>query len=570
MSGKGVFNLVLHSHLPYARLAGRWPHGEEWLHEAATETYLPLLQTLYNLKAENIPVRLTIGLSPVLCEQLNDPIVLDNLVTYLDAKIDAAKRDMEYFGSRTDSDAEHLGMLAQWYKESYEAVKQAFIERFQKDIIGAFRRLQDEGYIELMVSVGTHAYLPLLNRDSSIVAQLKAGIASHERFFGRKPTVMWLPECAYRPAYITDDNIARPGLETLLAELGIKVFFSETHTITGGQPVGLAAGDAIGPYGAVRRQYVIPTVEVMPERDTSTFRAYYVSQSIAGTTSQAHSGVIVLGRNNETGQQVWSSERGYPGDFDYREFYKKSGISGLPYWRVTGDNVPLDDKDFYYPDWAAFKVDQHAEHFAHLVGDLLRDYHRRTGETGILVSSYDTELFGHWWFEGIRWLEQVLRHLVDDPEVNLTTTTTALETAPPQLTLHLPESSWGTGGAHFTWDNNDTRWMWQHIAETELRMEQLANRYINPTDDEKLVLNQAAREVLLMQSSDWQFLVTTGQARQYAIQRFTSHTERFQRLAKSLDHGQPDNDFALEMWEVDKVFPDIDYRWFRTPTKHPE
>jgi 1,4-alpha-glucan branching enzyme len=564
MSGKGAFNLVLHSHLPYARLAGRWPHGEEWLHEAATETYIPLLQTLYALKDDHIPFHLTLGLSPVLCEQLADSTVQANLVTYLDEKIAAATRDMGHFSTRTDKEAEHLSMLAQWHRDNFQAIKYAFLDRFQKDIIGAFRRLQDDGNIELMVSAATHAYLPLLSRDSSIMAQLKTGIASYERYFGRKPTVAWLPECAYRPAYITEDNLTRPGLETLLAQLGIKVFFSETHTITGGQPVGLAAGDAIGPYGAVRRQYVIPTTEAMPQRDTNTFRAYYVSQSIAGTDSQAHSGVAVLGRNNETGQQVWSSEQGYPGDFDYREFYKKSGVSGLPYWRVTGDNVSLDTKDFYYPDWAAFKVDQHAEHFAHLVGDLLRDYQRRTRETGILVASYDTELFGHWWFEGVRWLEQVLRHLVADPDVSMMTTSAAVETHPPHTTLHLPESSWGTGGAHFTWDNNETHWMWEHIAQAEIRMEQLANRFSAPSDDERLVLNQAAREVLLLQSSDWEFLVTSQQARQYAIQRFTSHTERFQRLATSLDSGQPDRAFALEMWEIDKVFPDIEYRWFAT------
>ncbi len=563
MSGKGVFNLVLHSHLPYARLAGRWPHGEEWLHEAAVETYIPLLQTLYALKDDQIPFHLTLGLSPVLCEQLADSTVQANLITYLDEKIAAATRDIGHFSARTDKEAEHLSMLAQWYRDNFQSVKQAFLDRFQKDIIGAFRQLQDDGHIELMVSAATHAYLPLLSRDSSIMAQLKTGIASYERYFGRKPKVVWLPECAYRPAYITEDNNTRAGLETLLAELGIQAFFSETHTITGGQPVGLAAGDAIGPYGAVRRQYVIPTTEAMPQRDTSPFKAYFVSQSIAGAASPAHSGVAVLGRNNETGQQVWSSERGYPGDFDYREFYKKSGVSGLPYWRVTGDNVALDNKDYYYPDWAAFKVEQHAEHFAHLVGDLLRDYQRRAGENGILVASYDTELFGHWWFEGVRWLDKVLRHLATDPEVVMLTTSAALDKYPPHTTLHLPESSWGTGGAHFTWDNSETHWMWQHIAETEIRIEQLANRFSQPTDDERLVLNQAAREVLLLQSSDWEFLVTSQQARQYAIQRFTSHTERFQRLANSLDAGQPDRAFALEMWETDKVFPDMDYLWFR-------
>ena len=593
----GAFTFVLHSHLPYARLAGRWPHGEEWIHEAASETYVPLLQTLYDLRDEGVRFHLTLGITPILAEQLADPDVLDHFDQYLDEKIEAAKKDMAYFEGQppaeqviestplvTDSavDVElpeevapakhieqpstadpHLRYLAEWYKNWYERIKADFDNRFNRDFIGSFKRLQDEGFIEITTSAATHGYLPLLGRDSSINAQLKTGVASYRRLFGRSPTGIWLPECAYRPAYITESGRKRPGLETFLANEGLKVFFSETHTITGGQPVGVAAGEVIGPYGAIKRRYVIPTARTVPERGATTYQAYYVSETIAGPNAEEHSGVAVIGRNNRTGMQVWSADWGYPGDFDYREFHKKAGTSGLQYWRVSGAKTDLAHKDYYHPDWAAYKVDQHAEHFVHLVGDLLREYHTQSGgRFGIISSNYDTELFGHWWFEGVTWLGKVLRHLANDPDVELTTASQYVTEHPPAEVLHIPEGSWGAGGTHFTWDNHETHWMWGPIHEVEQRMEALVAQFPNPSDDECYVLNQAAREKLLLESSDWPFLVTTGQAREYAIQRFSQHIERFDQLAQSLEEGRPDRALAEELWELDKVFPDIDYRWF--------
>lgn len=585
MSAIGAFTFVLHSHLPYARLAGRWPHGEEWIHEAASETYIPLLQSLYDLKEAGTRFRLTIGITPILGEQLADATVLDHFNDYLDEKIRAAEKDMALFQPLATADTPppttdllsktentdathdpHLHYLAGWYKSFYQDVKTAFNHRFGRDIIGAFRQLQDEGYLEIITCAATHGYLPLLERDSSIIAQLKIGVKTHERLFGRKPTGIWLPECAYRPAYVGGDGALRPGIEYFLAQEGIQVFFSETHTITGGQPVGVASGDVIGPYGVIKRRYVIPTNrQQMPKRTASTFRPYFVSDTTHGTSAEQHSGVAVIGRNNSTGQQVWSAEWGYPGDFDYREFHKKAGTSGLQYWRVTGAKVDLAHKDYYHPEWAAYKIEQHAEHFAHLVGDLLRDYNQQTGKFGLIASNYDTELFGHWWFEGVSWLALVLKHLAENPDVELMSATEYIHAHPADEVLHIPESSWGAGGTHFTWDNGETHWMWQPIHECEMRMENLANHYHHTSPDELFVLQQAARELLLLQSSDWPFLVTTGQAREYAIQRFSQHVERFKRLADSLDAGTPDRTFAEEMWELDKVFADIDYTYFRTP-----
>jgi 1,4-alpha-glucan branching enzyme len=562
MGNIGAFTFVLHSHLPYCRRAGRWPHGEEWLHEAAAETYIPLLNALYDLHEAGVPVKLTLGLTPILCEQLADSLVQRHFEQYVEEKIEAATGDVARFQDEGDAHAE---CLAVFYRDWYGGVLRSFKERYDRDLTGAFRRLQDAGVVEIITSAATHGYLPLLGADEAIRGQLKAGIASYRRLFGRAPRAIWLPECAYRPAYTTGDGSVRPGIESFLAAENLGSFFSETHTIEGGRPVGKAAGDAVGPYGAIVRNYVLPLDQFeLPDQPHTTYRPYYVVNTSPGVSGE-HSGVAVIGRNNRTGMQVWSADWGYPGDYDYREFHKKDHVSGLQYWRVTGPQVDLGRKDWYHPDWAQYKVGEHSRHFAWLVSDLLAQHHAETGQFGIIASNYDTELFGHWWFEGVDWIREALRLLAESDAVQLMTASEYLDAHPPEEVLALPEGSWGMGGGHWTWDNPETRWMWKPIREAEARMGQVASRKLQvASSDEEAVLNQAARELLLLESSDWPFLVTTGQAREYAIQRFTGHVERFEKLLESVEVGEPDRALAEELWELDKVFPDVDFRWWVT------
>jgi len=550
MAPIGAFTFVLHSHLPYARRAGRWPHGEEWLHEAAAETYIPLLDALYRLLEEGVPARLTLTLTPVLLEQLADADVQRNFKTYLTDRIAAAERDVTRFEA---AGAGQERTLALFYLDWYRHVLAQFEGPYGGNLVPAFKRLQDEGLLEIVTCAATHGYLPLLGRDESINLQLKTAVENYHAHFERYPRAIWLPECAYRPAYITDDGRVRPGLEHWLAMQDLRLFFAETHMIEGGHPVGVAAGEAIGPYGSITRRYLVPFTDVQPEQPATTFQPYYVS----GTD------VAVLGRNNTTGLQVWSADWGYPGDFDYREFHKKDGVSGLQYWRVTGAGVDLGQKELYHPDWAEGKVASHAEHFARLVESELAGYREQQGVAGIISANYDTELFGHWWFEGVAWLEGVLRKLAASEQVELVTASEYLEAHPPDVALNLPEGSWGAGGTHFVWDNADTHWMWPIIHGAEERMLEAVQRNPDAEGETERTLNQAARELLLLQSSDWPFLVTTGQAREYAIERFHGHVDRFEQLLDSLDPSGGETADVKALWEKDKVFPGIDFRWFQ-------
>jgi len=562
----GAFTFVLHSHLPYCRNAGRWPHGEEWLHEAALGTYLPLLMSLYELRQENCRFKLTLSLTPVLVEQLADLLIIEHLEEFIEEKIRRVQSDVNRFEKAGEG---HLLYVARFYLDRYQQILSAFRDRFNRNIVLAFKNLQDEGYIEITTSAATHAYLPLLERDSSIYAQLKTGVEGYRHHFMNSPRSVWLPECGYRPAFysgIEGTTYIKPGIEHFLSELGISCFFAETHTVEGGQPVGKAREEVIGPYSSIPRRYVVPLVGYWEPMQRTTYLPYWVQKPE----------VAVVGRNNRTGMQVWSAEWGYPGDFHYREFHKKDGISGLHYWKVTGAKVDLAWKEYYDPHWAARRVEEHSSHYSHLVEELLVNFYQESGNFGIVAAAYDTELFGHWWFEGVDWIKQVLRRLSENEIVELTTAAEYIEQHPPEDVLALPEGSWGLGGGHFTWQNVDNEWILPVVHSAELKMEEIVARHPDAKGVLKQVLNQAARELLLLQSSDWAFLITTGQAKEYATERFgyyaspnnyKGHVGKFYKLVGIIESGHYANEavqnLCQQFWEEDKIFPNIDYRHFK-------
>jgi 1,4-alpha-glucan branching enzyme len=495
---------------------------------------------LHELHHDGVKYHLTMSFSPILLEQLADPAHLEHFDQYLQEKIRFAEHDIAYFAEKSPDT--HLNFLAGWYKSWYENLRESFNKRFNRDIIGGFKTLAQAGLIELITSATTHAYLPLLKDDRSIKAQLQSAMIIHQRHFGTAPKGIWLPECAYKP-----------GMEKFVADMGLQFFFTEAHPITGGQPMGVASGDVLGLYGEVKRRYMPPPIAQIPLRkQIKTLRPHWVGEN------DMSSGVAVFGRDNRTGQQVWSNDWGYPADFDYRELRKKSGTGGLRYWRVTGAKVDLTHKDLYHPEWASYKVDQHAEHFVHIVGDVLREFYNESSEFGFIASTFPTDLFGYRWFEGVQWLGKVLRHLGNNPEIAFSTPSTYLAQYPPKTVLSLPESSWGYGGAHFMWSNAETEWMWRMIHQAESRMRILASEYGNPSDIQRQTLNRMVRQLMQLQTSDWLWHVTLIQEREYAIGRFYEFYEQFTKLADSLKL-----DIALPM-SADEAhgLMDVDYRWY--------
>jgi 1,4-alpha-glucan branching enzyme len=403
-----------------------------------------------------------------------------------------------------------------------------------------------------MSSAATHGYLPLFATDEAIEGQIRTGLRAHARHFGRPARAFWLPECAYRPAYLPDaarPEAVRPGLESFLAEHGVRVTFVETHAIEGGRPVGKSAEAVVG-YAPVPARTLVAPLDAADPGEMSTYHAYRLGDSA----------VAVLGRDNRTSMQVWAAETGYPGDAAYREFHRKDPVSGLQYWRVTGPGVGLGGKALYDPAAAEARIDAHADHFAATVSAHAADLAERHGGGGMIVAMYDTELFGHWWFEGPRWLVRTLRRLAASGAVQVTTPADWVAEHPPERAAAVPESSWGTGGAHHTWSNEKNAWVWPLLHAAEMRLTALADRFPAPDADRRIVLEQAARELLLMQSSDWPFLIATGQAAEYATLRFTEHAAKFHRLAFAA--GAPETSAAVldetaQIAEQDNVFPDL-------------
>lgn len=561
-SPRGYFALILHGHLPYVLAHGTWPHGTDWLVEAAAETYIPLLNVFRRLVSEGLSPQVTVGLTPVLTEQLADERFRREFLAYLHMKQEAARENEAEFNRRGEG---RLAELAHFWWRYYEDIERDFVERYREDLVGAFRELQDEGHIEIMTSAATHGYLPLLARDTSVQGQVRLGVASYRRHFGRDPAGFWLPECAYRPRYEWRRPVGeagqgpqlRKGIEEFLAEAGLRYTVVDSHLLAGGEALGVY----IDRFEALRRLWEQSQQGVVRRPTERTlYRAYLASSGGEGSAS-----VAVLGRDTRTAIQVWSGEHGYPGDYWYLEFHKKHFPGGLRYWRVTEREADLGRKAPYEPERVPERLREQADHFVDVIRGIVQEESRRQ-DLPVVCAPYDAELLGHWWFEGPEWLYQVLRRLARDEVVRPITCSRYLELAPPVEMVRLPEGSWGQGGFHWVWLNEWTEWTWRHIYEAEDRLADILERAAaEPGGELSAVLAQLVRELLLLQSSDWQFLITTWSARDYAENRFSRHFEDFRALAsvaeRLLDGGSmstAERGLLEVLAERDPVFPDLE------------
>jgi len=556
------FCLVLHMHLPMVINHGRWPHGSDWLCEATFECYLPLLETVHRLVAYGLSPKWTLNLSPVLTEQLASPEFQKELAFYYENVRRACVESREQFARQGEKE---IVALTHFWEEFYERMWELH-RRIGGDIPGTFAELQRAGHVEIITCAATHGYLPLLSRDESIHLQLRTAVETHRRHFGKAPRGIWLPELAYRPRYEWTpptgqqrgrDRRVRPGIEEMLAAHGLEYFVADAHLVAAGEPVFLYRD-----YLPRRGQ----TLERAPAAPLGEARSPYAPYRVASRGGTG--GAVAFIRDPRSTIQVWSRVHGYPGEYHFLEFHKKHFPGGLRFWRITDASGDLERRDVYEPKTALDKVGLQAGHFANLVRETLE----QAGPPGsaLVCAPYDAELFGHWWFEGPVWLERVARAMAREG-VTPMTLSEALAAVPPRVTLTLPEGSWGEGGDHRVWLNRDTEWTWDRVYSTEHEWaEQIAHR--DGSAEHRRVLTQAARELLLLQASDWQFLITTGSARDYAERRVAEHYAEFKRLselATSLRSGEPLSPEAAgslrRLEREDFVFPDLDPAWAEAP-----
>jgi 1,4-alpha-glucan branching enzyme len=522
----GFLTFTLHAHLPYVVNHGTWPHGMEWLHEAAAETYLPLLRVLARLERDGIGLHCNLNLSPVLMEQLAHPVFLAEFPKYVTRKIVSAREDEAFF---TQSGEAHYAETARFWLRFFQQALDDF-EALGGSIIEGFKHFHQAGLIEIITCGATHGYMPLLGTDESVRAQIRMAVATHEKHIGEHPRGIWVPECGYRPAGMwsfpvpnadgtpTPPASDRIGVEQALSESSLDYFFVDTHLVEESERIP-------SPYellnGEVPRD---PRVLAMTHHEyRSLYQPYYVD----GPYDKRYA-TTIFPRDPKTGLQVWSGDTGYPGDGNYVDFHKKRWPGGHRYWRVTGPKVDMGDKEPYYPHEAADKVKAHASHFVHLVYEALKSG-LHDPIPPILCSPFDAELFGHWWFEGPLWLEAVARTLHDFPiGIELISCSKYLERYPRAGFIAMHEGSWGAEGTNQVWMNPETSWTYTHIYPAELATRDICTAGAwRATEMGTRIVKQMCRELLLLESSDWQFLITTGAARDYAELRFLTHNDQF-------------------------------------------
>lgn len=521
---RGYLALFLHAHLPFVRHPEQEASLEEkWFFEALTESYLPLILSWEQLAEEGVNFKLNLSLSPPLLSMLTDPLLQERYQTYLNKLLALAAREKE----RTQQDPV-FSPLTDFYFRKLTRLEHAFREKYQRDLISPLARLQQRGYLEIITSCATHGYLPLILTLEAQLAQVRIGLELYAKLFGKMPAGIWLPECGYTP-----------GIEAILAREGIKYFLVASHGLLHARPQ---------------------------------------PQALVYAPVRLENGVAVFGRDWETSRQVWSRTEGYPGDPLYREFYRDIGFdldlaylepyltggirgdTGFKYYRITGKT---EHKEPYNPALAAKKAEEHAANFIFNREKQLEYWGEKTGTKPIVVAPYDAELFGHWWFEGPYWLEHVLRKAAEGKCVGLTTLKDYLEKYPPREEATLGLSSWGEGGYSRVWLNPTNDWTYPHLHRAEKKMVNLALTFPFPEALEERALNQAARELLLAQSSDWPFILNSGTTVEYATSRLKTHLNHFFELAASLEAKKIDAAFLAELEARDNLFPFLNFRAYR-------
>ena len=520
---KGYLALVLHAHLPFIRHPEHDSFLQEnWLFEAITDTYVPLINEFDSLINDNVDFKLTLSLSPTLINMFRDELLMSRYMSHLENLITLAGLEVE----RTASD-EKNNILAQMYLDRFKNTKYVLSEKYNGDLLIAFKKFKDLGKLEIITCCATHGYLPMMDLyKPAIRAQVKVAVDTYKEVFGDRPLGIWLPECAYQP-----------GHDEILAEFGIKYFFVETHGVLFGSP---------------RPKYGI--------------HSPYVCSS----------GVAVFGRDMESSKAVWSSKEGYPGDHSYREYYRDIGFdldyeyvkpyingcgtrvnTGIKYYKITGEN---DEKELYDRRSA---MDQAAFHAGNFMFNREKQVEHLSGtmdRAPIIVSPYDAELFGHWWFEGPEWIGYLLRKMhFDQDTIKTITPGEYLKLYDRYPQMQPSYSSWGYQGYSEVWLDGCNDWIYKHLHKmAELMMED-ARHYTKPTEIEDRVLKQMARELLLAQSSDWAFIMKTGTFVDYAEDRTKDHINKFLTLHSQIREGKVDTKLLEETEARNNVFKDIDY-----------
>ena len=519
---KGFLCLVLHAHLPFVRHPEHeYFMEEDWLYEGIIETYIPLLKACQKLVDDKIDFRITMSISPSLCEMFADSLLQDRFVNKLNKLIELSYKELK----RTKNT--EFYSTANMYLHNLTSCYEIFVNKYNKNLINGLKYFQNIGKLEIITCGATHGFMPLLNvNKNAINAQIEIAVKNYYKHFGKYPKGIWNSECAYYP-----------GLEEFFKKMGIRYFFIDSHGIL---------------YSEIRPKFGV-------------FAPLY-----------CHNGVAVFGRDVESSRQVWSATEGYPGDCDYRDFYRDIGfdlpldyvspyihsdnirmMTGFKYYRITGKNV---EKQPYNPQWANNKIKKHAANFKYNREKQIQHLSSIIDREPIIVAPYDAELFGHWWYEGPDFINQLCREIYASDIVSMITPLEYLKKYPVNQVSTPCMSTWGNKGYMEVWLNGANDWIYRHLHGCAEKMIEMTNKYPD-TDDEKIrrVLNQMARELLIAQTSCWAFIMATGTTVEYAKKKVKNHISRFMDFYNMLLFNDIDDNYLKQYEMHDNIFQEIDY-----------
>tara|TARA_Y100000589_G_C27177999_1_gene639587 strand:- start:1256 stop:2857 length:1602 start_codon:yes stop_codon:yes gene_type:complete len=509
----GKLAFVLHAHLPYVRKNEINSLEEDWLFQAILECYLPLLRTLERAsKIDPQNTKLTINLSPTLVTLLLDKRIQNKFPEWIKTRIEFLNELPPQEKSMTSFLQENLNrQLTNWIS-------------YSGNLIDIFKKFSKEGYLDIITCAATHGYLPILRENpETVVGQIKTAIRFHKNIFNATPLGIWLPECAYYE-----------NLDEVLFDSGIRYAVLDGHGVLNAKP---------------RPRYGV-YAPICSKR-----------------------GVAFFGRDSQSTLPVWSSREGFPGDPSYREFHKdlgwelpilklqEKGIQtnrplGLKFHRITNNSCSLGDKEIYSENVARKKAEEHAEIYLSQRSEQLKKLKNSGAFTPILIAPFDAELFGHWWYEGPIFIENIFIK-ASKYSIKLTHLKEILSQKPNIQICNPSPSSWGQGGYHNYWLNDKNAWIVPEITKAGTVFVEMSQIKFNDKLTER-IYKQAARELLLAESSDWSFILRAGTTTELAKERIKRHIARFWKLVNFLNKKEEIDLFLLEsIEEEDKIFPDI-------------
>lgn len=533
MSCNASLLFLLHAHLPFVNHPASSSFLEEnWFFEAVAETYVPIIKMCERLAADRIRPGLTISVSPTLAAMLENEELKPKLMYYLESRLELLAKEK----IRAKNEKILLKTVSMYERLYLDAID--ILHCNEGNLLKPLKQLQGANQVEIITTSATHAVLPLLTRKEAVRAQIALAADDYEHHFGRKPAGFWLPECAYEP-----------GLNPYLRMAGFRYFFTESHSLSG-------------------------TGKNAP---SGVFAKY-----------RTRNGLDFFVRDSESSAEVWNAAEGYPANPAYREFYRDMGFDadldyirpylgedgvrrnlGLKYYRITDSSKDLSSRKYYDPDAASEQADKDAE-------DYLRRRMKQAetipsfGTDPLIVNCYDAELFGHWWFEGPLFLESVIRKIRQNRLPLRFVTPSEYSSSVSQSAEIIPAmSSWGEKGYFEPWVNEKNDWIYSGLCPVTDKMVDAANffktRHLSAL--QKRALNQAAREVLLAQSSDWAFLMYIGSHVSYVEKRFTEHINDAADLLSQAIENNIKEEKLKELEIKNNIFPQIDFRLFASPTR---